>query len=72
MAEDLEVEIEDGYTYFWDDDYQTDSYWDEMDWGSVWGDYACYDLFDYDMSGGVYNANDVPVSADTNGLFLMH
>jgi len=55
------------YTYYYDDDLVSDSYWDEMDWsygGNVWGEYACYDLFDYDMSGSTYNADEAPGSDD--------
>ena len=37
-TEELEEEVIDmeDYTYYYDDDMMYDSYWDEMDWGSVW------------------------------------
>lgn len=66
-TEDLEEEVIDlseDYTYYYDDDMMTDSYWDEQEWGNVWGDYACYDLFDYDMSGSTYDADEAPGDDD--------
>ena len=65
-AEELEEEVVDmeDYTYYYDDDMMADSYWDETNWGDVWGDYACYDLFDYDMSGSTYDADEAPGSDD--------
>lgn len=67
-AEELEEDVidmeENGYTYYYDDDLYEDSYWDDQDWGSVWGEYACYDLFDYDMSGSTYNADEKPGDDD--------
>lgn len=65
-TEELEEEVIDmeDYTYYYDDDMMYDEYWDEMDWDNVWGDYACYDLFDYDMSGSTYNADEAPGKDD--------
>jgi hypothetical protein len=52
--------LEEDYQYYYDDDSYEDSYWDEQDWGSVWGEYACADLFDSDTSGQVYNSDSPP------------
>jgi hypothetical protein len=38
-----------------------DDYWDDdYDWDSVWGDYACEDLFDTDLEGLEYDAQYAP------------
>ncbi|CAB9497607.1 expressed unknown protein [Seminavis robusta] len=63
-AEELEEEVDTDYNYYWDDDLVSDSYWDEQDWGNIWGEYACYDLFDYDMSGSEYDADEAPGKDD--------
>lgn len=65
LEEDVvEEEEEAEYTYYYDDDLMYDSYWDEQDWGSIWGEYACYDLFDYDLSGATYDADEAPGKDD--------
>jgi hypothetical protein len=57
-------EAGDQYTYYWDDDSFIDSYWDDQDWDSIWGEYACYDLFDTDLSGNTYDADEPPGEDD--------
>ena len=39
-------------------------YWNTQDWDSIWGEYACYDLFDYDMGGSTYDADEKPGGDD--------
>lgn len=58
------AELEEDYQYYYDDDLYEDSYWDEQDWDSVWGEYACADLFEEDVSGEVYNA-EIPPGSDS-------
>mmetsp|Transcript_1446 Transcript_1446/g.1978 ORF Transcript_1446/g.1978 Transcript_1446/m.1978 type:complete len:562 (+) Transcript_1446:343-2028(+) len=59
--EDEEIEeLEEGY-YFDDDDYD-DEYWQETTWDSVWGEYACEDLFDQDLSGQSFDETKPPGS----------
>lgn len=41
-----------------------DDDWGETDWGSVWGDYQCYNLFDADLEGVKFNARKPPGSDD--------
>jgi len=53
-------ELEDEYTYYWDDDYYSDGYWDENDWTSVWGDYQCTEMFEYDLEGSTYEEDVKP------------
>ena len=40
------------YQYYYDDDLYYDSYWDEQDWDSIWGEYVCTDLFSEDLEAG--------------------
>lgn len=54
---ELEGEIEDleDGKYVYDDTvFEDDDYW-QQDWDSVWGDYACEDLFDADLEGETYD-----------------
>ena len=44
----------------YDDDVYYDDYWGAADWDSVWGDYACEDLFDSDLEGQNYNPDHAP------------
>jgi len=50
--------------YYFEDDYYYDSYWDDQDWDSIWGEYACEDLFDQDMEGGEFNPDEAPGADD--------
>jgi len=59
VEEEMEEEFEeewywDEYPTSYDDDNYEDAYW-SYDWDSVWGDYACEDLFDADISGQTYD-----------------
>lgn len=58
-----EVSEDDAYVYYFDDDLYEDSYWDGYDWDSVWGEYACEDLFDSDLEGQTFDPN-VPAGQD--------
>lgn len=40
--------MEEELDYEYEDDYYGSDYWD-YDWDSVWGEYACEDLFDQDV-----------------------
>jgi hypothetical protein len=52
---ELEQEIEDmeggGIVYSYDDETFEDDYWQKQDWDSIWGEYACEDLFSGDLDG---------------------
>jgi hypothetical protein len=48
---------------FFDDDFFADEYWN-YGWNSVWGDYACSDLFDNDLEGKAFDADEVPGGDD--------
>lgn len=48
---------------FFDDDFFEDQYWN-YGWESVWGDYACSDLFDNDLEGKTFDANEAPGGDD--------
>jgi len=41
-----------------------DDDWGETDWGSVWGEYECYNLFDADLEGVEFNTRKPPGSDD--------
>ncbi len=61
LTEALEDEYAKEYTYYYDDDYYEDSYWDTQDWNSIWGDYACVDVFTFEnFDNGLYNATTPP------------
>ena len=62
-AEELEDEIDaltgsGGYSY--DDDAFEDEYWNTADWDSVWGEYACEDLFDEELDGKNFDPDMAP------------
>ena len=63
-AEDLEEDVEDmEYQYYYDDDMFADGYWDTQDWDSVWGEYACEDMFEGDLQGAdAYDPDTEPGS----------
>lgn len=48
---------------FFDDDFFADEYWN-YGWDSVWGDYACSDLFDNDLEGKTFDADEAPGGDD--------
>jgi hypothetical protein len=52
---ELEQEIADleggGIAYSYDDKVFEDDYWQKQDWDSIWGEYACEDLFSGDLDG---------------------
>ena len=50
---------DDDFAYSFEDDYFEDEYWG-YDWDSAWGDYACNDLFDTDLSNESYDENEAP------------
>mmetsp|Transcript_12563 Transcript_12563/g.29736 ORF Transcript_12563/g.29736 Transcript_12563/m.29736 type:complete len:688 (-) Transcript_12563:183-2246(-) len=58
----------DEYPSYYDDDYYEDEYWN-YDWESIWGDYACEDLFDADISGQSYDPN-TPAGGDDEWPFV--
>jgi hypothetical protein len=57
--EQLQDEIDQG-GYKYDDDYVQDTYWNQMDWSSVWGDYECFNLFNSNLDGTSYNPDVAP------------
>lgn len=63
--EDLVEDLEEGSSYdenyyFGDDNvFDDDSYW-SYDWGSVWGEYACGDLFNADLEGESFESDQPP------------
>ena len=57
-----EVEDEIMYSYDYEDDIYEDSYWQETDWDSIWGEYACEDLFNGDTSEMDENLDEAPGS----------
>jgi hypothetical protein len=50
---------DDDFMYAFEDDFFEDEYWG-YDWDSAWGDYACNDLFDTDLSDQTYDENEAP------------
>lgn len=58
LGDELEELEESEYSF--DDDVYEDSYWQKQDWDSVWGEYACMDLFDTDLKGATYKPEDPP------------
>ena len=48
--------------YSYEDDIYEDSYWQETDWDSIWGEYACEDLFNGDTSEMDENLDEAPGS----------
>jgi len=58
-VEELEEENEELQNYYFEDDVFGDDYW-VTDWSSIWGDYACYDLFDTDLEGMEYDSDTPP------------
>jgi len=59
--EELEDEVEEVYEWAFEDDAFGDDYW-QYDWDSVWGDYACEDLFETDLEGITYDPEEKPGS----------
>jgi len=78
--EEYEEEMEEEYGYaddewywdeypdYYDDDSFEDDYWD-YDWDSVWGDYACEDLFESDIGGQTYDPT-TPAGGDDEWPFV--
>jgi hypothetical protein len=64
--DEMEEEQEEGYNgdYVYEDDMFGADYWDAYDWNSVWGDYACEDLFNADIAGQSYDP-EIPAGHDT-------
>jgi hypothetical protein len=60
--DEMEEEEAEGYVY--EDDMFGADYWDAYDWNSVWGDYACEDLFNADIAGQSYDP-EIPAGHDT-------
>lgn len=59
--EELDEEVEDiEVSYVYDDTIYEDTYWQETDWDSIWGEYACEDLFDSDVEQGDLDVNVAP------------
>jgi len=56
-----ENEILEGYAF--SDDAYGDDYW-SYDWTSLWGDYACEDLFDNDLEDKTYDPDEPPGNDD--------
>ncbi|KAG7359106.1 hypothetical protein IV203_015695 [Nitzschia inconspicua] len=52
----------------YDDDWFEDEYWD-YDWDSVWGEYACEDLFDSDVGMRTFDPN-TPAGGDDDWPFV--
>jgi hypothetical protein len=59
----------DEYPGSYDDDLFEDEYWD-YDWDSVWGEYACEDLFDNEFTSHTYDP-DTPAGGDDDWPFVM-
>lgn len=74
--EAYEEEVESEYeTWYWDeypdsydDDLYEDEYW-SYDWDSVWGEYACEDLFDSEVGSKTYDPN-TPAGGDDEWPFI--
>mmetsp|Transcript_7557 Transcript_7557/g.20959 ORF Transcript_7557/g.20959 Transcript_7557/m.20959 type:complete len:510 (-) Transcript_7557:46-1575(-) len=58
VIDELDEEIEEEYSF--EDDYYYDEYWTEQTWDDVWGEYACEDLFEYDVEGESYDETQPP------------
>mmetsp|Transcript_13653 Transcript_13653/g.38437 ORF Transcript_13653/g.38437 Transcript_13653/m.38437 type:complete len:186 (-) Transcript_13653:157-714(-) len=58
----------DEYPDSYDDDAYDNEYWN-YDWDSVWGDYACEDLFDADIGGQSYDPT-TPAGGDDEWPFV--
>jgi hypothetical protein len=58
----------DEYPTSYDDDIYEDAYWN-YDWDSVWGEYACEDLFDSEVGSRTYDPN-VPAGGDDEWPFI--
>lgn len=58
----------DEYPSSYDDEIYDDGYW-MYDWDSVWGDYACEDLFDADIGGQSYDPT-TPAGGDDEWPFV--
>ena len=59
----------DEYPISYDDDLYEDEYWD-YDWDSVWGEYACEDLFDNEFTSHTYDP-ETPAGGDDEWPFVM-
>jgi hypothetical protein len=46
--------------YYYQDDHFYNEYWNDQDWSAIWGDYACYDLFNTDLEGSTFDSNQPP------------
>ena len=58
----------DEYPDSYDDDLYEDEYW-SYDWDSVWGEYACEDLFDSEVGSRTYDPN-TPAGGDDEWPFI--
>ena len=58
----------DEYPSSYDDDLYEDEYW-SYDWDSVWGEYACEDLFDSEVGSRTYDPN-TPAGGDDEWPFI--
>jgi hypothetical protein len=63
VEEEEIAELEDELSYEYEDDVYESDYWD-YDWDSVWGEYACEDLFDQDVNSMTPFDPDVPPGQD--------
>mmetsp|Transcript_5815 Transcript_5815/g.8180 ORF Transcript_5815/g.8180 Transcript_5815/m.8180 type:complete len:762 (+) Transcript_5815:112-2397(+) len=61
IAESIYSSVQDAFSF--EDDTYEDEYWN-YEWGNVWGEYACNDLFDADLENIEYNADEAPGSDD--------
>ena len=62
--EEADIEELDEEMYDFDDDYYESGYWAETQWGGVWGEYACEDLFYSDVEEQTFDENDPPGNDD--------
>jgi len=58
-AESIYSSVENALSF--DDDMFEDEYWN-YEWGAVWGEYACNDLFDADIENMSYDVSEAPGS----------
>jgi hypothetical protein len=50
LDQEIDELVDEDITYVYDDTIYEDEYWQQQDWDSIWGEYACEDLFDSDLA----------------------
>lgn len=64
----LQDYIYNSYTY--DDDLYADDYWQTSDWESVWGEYACEDVFEADLAARTFDQDTAPGGEDDQWPYI--